>query len=224
MEWTAVWNALKYFNYGEKLITIIKTLYTDTSSIVQNGGFTSNQFRTTRGLKQGDSLSCYLFILVVVVLGMMLRSQDLATIRMRDIKKLLGQYADDIWVVIKYEQLMLDRVLATFERFKECTGLAVNYDKTEIMRIGSTANTDAMLYTQKNIKWSSRPVKILGVKIYNDLDSSKNVTEMVEKIGNIFTMWENRELSLLGRILVCNTLSVELSSNNCNRLQLKHFK
>ena len=78
VEWLAIINFLRYFNFGEKIITIIKALYTDTTSIVQNNGCTSEAFPIERGLRQGDALSCYLFTLVIEVLGIMLCNLDLS--------------------------------------------------------------------------------------------------------------------------------------------------
>ena len=171
-------------------------------------GTRSDSFKISGGLRQGDSLSCYLFLMVVEVLGLMLRNEDLATVNIYDIKKLLGQYADDIWVLMRYNQLTYDRVLRVFEHFRECSGLTVNYDKTEVMRLGSIANTDAKLYSQKGLKWSSGPIKILGVNICNVQSDKPLAASVVSKIVNTIEMWEVRCLTLIGKVLIVNSLLV----------------
>ena len=62
-------------------------------------------------------------------------------------RKLLGQYADDIWTMIKFHQESFTAVLQTFNNFYHCTGLKINYDKTEVMRLGSLQGSQAKLYS-----------------------------------------------------------------------------
>lgn len=85
-----------------------------------------------------------------------------------NIKCLLGMYADDIWNVIRNNQKSLDALLQMYEWFRDCTGLHINYDKTEVMRIGSLSDSCAKLYSIYPLQWTSGPVTILGIDIYND--------------------------------------------------------
>lgn len=45
------------------------------------------------------------------------------------------------------------------------TGLLVNYDKTNVYRVGSLADTDAKIYTTKEFNWTNEPISLLGVLI-----------------------------------------------------------
>ena len=69
----------------------------------------------------------------------------------------------------------LDFTFNAFEQFQNLSGLKVNFDKTEIFPIGALSDAGNALYTDKNVKWNNRGVKVLGIHI------SHNHKEMMGK-------------------------------------------
>ena len=100
--------------------------------------------------------------------------------------------------------------LREFENYRSYTGLEINYNKTEIMRIGSLTKTDAKIYSDFPLQWSDGPVKILGITFFpTSSETCKfNYEQALSKASNIAKMWKNRNLSLLGKILVINMLLI----------------
>ena len=101
----------------------------------------------------------------------------------------------------------LFKELSLFEQF---AGLKVNYDKTEVMRIGSLKDSKAQFYSDFSLHWSEGPVTILGILV--DPDAVKmakvNYEQLLTKIETVTKIWSKRSLTLLGRILIVNTLII----------------
>ena len=149
-----------------------------------------------RGLRQGCCFSPPAFILVVEILGLKIRqNEQIIGLQMGNLNKKHAQYADDLWAIL--------------DKFSDFSGLKINYDKTQMMRLGSLKDGDAKLYTQKPISWSQR-IKILGI-VYTPRKQETielNYKEMLVKVKTRINSWQYCALSVMGKILVINMLII----------------
>ena len=211
VEWDFVYECLEFFNFSDTIINWVKLLYKNISSCLINNGSLSDFFMPSRGVRQGCPLSPYLFILSAEIFAISIRMNDrIKGISIGDQTSKIDQYADDTFMAFLFDQTSLDEISLTLDKFQQISGLKVNYDKTEILRIGSLKNSDAKLYTQKNFKWTNNPTVLLGVEVGSDLSqvTSNNFAKLIKKIENIIKLWSNRQLTLIGRIVIIKTLLV----------------
>ena len=104
IEWSYLIHVLHEMNFGNDLIRWVKTFYYDISSCILNNGVTSTYFKISRGLRQGDPLSSYLFILAVEVLSENIRkSKNISGIKLKGKEIKILQYADDTTLILKDE-------------------------------------------------------------------------------------------------------------------------
>ncbi len=138
----------------------------------------------------------------------MRKNTQIKGIRLNNYEYKLTQYADDTNIFTLFEANSLKSIIDMFAMLQKQTGLKVNYEKTNIYRIGSLRHSNAKLYTQKTFKWVTTPITVLGTYISNDPREvlELNYNEILDKIIKITELWGNRDLSLLGKITVVNVL------------------
>ena len=75
LEWNFIHKVLKTFPFPQMIIDLIMSCVSTTSvSILFNGG-KMNSFKPLRGIRQGDPLSPYLFILYMEYLGSLIKKE-----------------------------------------------------------------------------------------------------------------------------------------------------
>ena len=119
-----------------------------------------------RGVRQGDPLSPYLFVVAIESLAIAIRKNlAIRGIMIGNEETKLLQYADDMTAVlsdINSAQALFDLL----EVFKKPSRLLLNTTKTEDMWIGSSRENKAKPF---GIKWYNEPIKALGVHYTYDL-------------------------------------------------------
>ena len=108
----------------------VKTFYKNINSSVLYNGHCSNSFSESSGVRQGDPLSPYLFIICAELLADAIKQNgQINGITVNNEEFLLGQYADDPFFLLHGTQTSLSQCLDTLELFGECSSLKVNVEK-----------------------------------------------------------------------------------------------
>ena len=214
VNWRALYLTLRAFGFGPNFIDMIKVSQQNIESAIINNGNRSDFFDISRGLRQGCPLSCLLFDCIVEILGAKIRaSEEIEGIPCDGtVVKKLEQYADDIWVSMKHKKSCYQALFKILHDFAKFSGLKANYDKTEVLRIGSLRLSDARFYSDFPLQWTDGPIKILGIWCTSDPDLMLkiNFEKTLDKAANICKIWSKRPLTILGKILLVNTLIVPL--------------
>ena len=155
VEWDFLFKCLEAFNFGSDFLHWIKTFYKNVQSCIMNNGTASNYFPLERGVRQGDPLSPYLFIVVVETLAIAIRqNQDIKGISIENEETKILQYADDTTAVLS-DISSAEKLFELLNFFKDISGLKINCKKTEGMWIGSIKENKAK---PLGIKWPNEPI------------------------------------------------------------------
>ena len=206
IEWKFLQKALRAFGFNDNFIKWIFTLYKDTNSCVINNGFTSAYFPLTRGVRQGCPLSALLFIIVVEILAIEIRSnRNINGIDVNGKNIKLCLLADDTTLFLKDLQ-SLHLVLNLMFMFKKSSGLKINYSKTQVLQIGK-ADWNIKQFKLKSVK---ERIYSLGTWFYKDPQKSitENRTSKLDEFIKILQKWQCRNLTLYGRIMVVKSLAL----------------
>ena len=198
---------LEAFNFGPSITQWVSTFYNNTTSCVMNNGFSSGYFDIKRGVRQGDPLSPYVFLLVVETLAQAVRSEkSIKGIKILDEETKILQYADDTTSCLSDKQ-SLKNLLDLFNKFEKISGLKMNYEKTEAFWIGSCKH---LKETPFGLRWAQDGVKSLGVYFTYKKEKSDehNFENKLSKMQKLIDCWRTRNLTIFGKILIIKSLVV----------------
>ena len=219
VEWNFLMATLKKFNFGPNMLSWIKCFYSNIKSCVINKGFSSGWFDLTRGVRQGCPLSTAIFVCVIEILALKTaQCKDIRGIKFpsgREIK--CSFFADDATFFLS-DLKSVEKLLNEMNIFGKHSGLKMNIEKTEIMKIGSLKLCDEPVF---GIKPTREPVKMLGVFVGYDVKKcyDYNVQPRLTELKDKLDIWKNRDLTLRGKTLLVKSLGISqmtyLMSVNC---------
>ena len=112
-------------------------------------------------------------------------------------------------MILDGSQASLERSFALLDSFGQLSGLRVNCRKTEVLWIGSKKGSNQIMCPQKNLKWADSKVKALSVWFCTNQNEEMktNYEDKVHKVEDILNNWQNKRLTLPGKITVIKTLA-----------------
>ena len=207
IDWKFIIEALKRYDFGPVLINWVNIVYTDISSCIYNNGTTSKYFSLYRGVRQGDPLSPYLFIIAVDILARnIINEKKIKGIQIKAKEIKITQYADDLTLMFS-DMRSINETLSLLQKFGECSGLKINKGKTTGMLLGSWKNRRNL---PQIINWTKYPIKLLGIFISNNSNETvmTNFESKVEALLRQLHWWKARDLSLRGKVLIVKALAL----------------
>ena len=192
----ALWKILSYYGIPQKIISVIKMLYSDFRAHVICGSNLTDQFSIKSGVRQGCILSPILFCLCID--WMMKR---VTAIEKRGIKWTFQEcledldYADDITLISQRFQDLQTKttdLAATAQQI----GLMINTNKTKVMKINAKQHL-ALMIDNRQVE-EVDDFTYLGSKITSDGNSEKDVQQRINKARGAFAalgnIWKSTKL------------------------------
>ena len=211
VSWSFLEKALVFFNFGEDILRWFKILYTNATATTFVNGQYSTHFRIERGVRQGDPLSPYLYLIGAEILSIMLRrNKEIKGIKINNREYLLSQFADDTALCLDGSKTSFEATIDTLDKFSSMSGLVINNEKTQIMWFGSEKNSKKRYMRDRNFTWDPGIIKILGINFSIHLDQINeiNYRGKINEIESLLNIWSKRNLTPFGKVLVLKMLAI----------------
>ena len=180
-------------------------------SVLVNGSPTE-EFYPKRGLRQGDPLAPFLFLVVAEGLTGLVRQAVKAdllsglTIGRDELQLCILQFADDTLFVCEDSFRNVTTLKAILRGFEVASGLKINFHKSKLAGINVHSN-DLLCYTKTlNCNQMEVPFKYLGLEVGGNPQKKKFWEPVLSKLKARLSVWKGRFLSMAGRICVIKSV------------------
>jgi hypothetical protein len=180
-------------------------------SVLINGS-PSEEINIQRGLKQGDPLAPFLFLLVAEGLGGIMKKAV-------EINKFKGfqigsngmiishlQYADDTLCIGDASVANLWSLKSILRGFEMVSGLKINFWKSSLVGVNVSHDFMRMASAFLNCRVSSLPFKYLGLPVGANPRRVATWEPLIVSLRKRLASWDNKFASLGGRIVLLNSV------------------
>ncbi|KAJ0535080.1 putative RNA-directed DNA polymerase [Helianthus annuus] len=190
---------------------VMATLYSAKASVLVNGSPT-REFLCSRGLRQGDPLSPFLFVIVMEALSkIMEKAVSLGLfngLKVTNNGPILSHllYADDAMFVGEWSVSSINNLKRILRCFYLVSGLKVNLAKCSIFGVGVNEEDVQNMAQLLNCKQGTFPFKHLGLMVGANMNLARNWKPVIELFRNRLSIWKAKTLSYGGRITLIKSV------------------
>ncbi|GJW83493.1 RNA-directed DNA polymerase, eukaryota [Tanacetum coccineum] len=212
VRWDFLDEILRKFGFGDKWCKWIQCcLQSSKGSILVNGSPTK-EFEFGKGLKQGDPLSPFLFILVMESLHLSFqRVVDAGLFQGINIGEGLVNishmfYADDAVFVGQWCDRNISTLVHVLECFHKVSGLRINMCKSKIMGVHVDEKLVRCAAKQLGCLTLNVPFSYLGSIVGGCMTRQQAWSDIVDRVKKRLSKWKMQMLSIGGRLTLAKSV------------------
>jgi hypothetical protein len=202
VDWSYLEHVLVKMGFHHVWVQWIMACVTTVRYTVRFNGILLDTLQPSRGLRQGDPLSPYLFLFVADGLSKIL--QDEMTNLRIDCLKVCRRapvishllFADDSLLFFRANGMQAERVRVALERYSRGTGQSINFDKCSILF--NAKHDPAVIEEVKrclNIHKVSFEAKYLGLPTHEGRMKAERFQALTERVSKRCNAWDEKCLS-----------------------------
>nr|GEX62196.1 RNA-directed DNA polymerase, eukaryota [Tanacetum cinerariifolium] len=233
VKWDYLDKTLKAFGFGLKWYNWISSCLNNAMRSVLVNGSPTLEFQFYKGLKQGDPISSFLFILIMETLH--LTFKRVLNVSVYKGISLNGSfmishlfYADDVVFIGEWNNNNIQTLLSVLRCFYLASGLKNNLYKSKLMGIGVSSSVVAAAASLIGCSILTTPFNYLGVKVGSNMSRITSWDDVISKAHKSFwlnplaidnTFLPKAEVSTRWLRIVpikCGNILSYVTSLNCN--------
>nr|XP_025639110.1 uncharacterized protein LOC112734118 [Arachis hypogaea] len=227
VSWEFLEQSLLMFGFSGTIVSVImKCVKSSSLSLMWNSNRLDG-FQPKRGLRQGDPMSPYLFVIYMERLSCLIARQ-VEVGRWKPMTVSRGGpiishllFANDLILFYKAKKSQVLHVLDTMATFCRASGMKVNFEKSRAICSINVSRQHKDLFTGiSSIRFANSLGKYLGVPLKHGRVTKADFNDVVDKLTNRLASWKGRFLNKAGRICLAKSV---LSSIPIYRMQVSLF-
>ncbi|XP_019265436.1 PREDICTED: uncharacterized protein LOC109242998 [Nicotiana attenuata] len=207
---------LEFGILGKMVKLIMECVSTVSYSLLINEGLTP-KFQAKKGLRQGDPMSPYLFILVMEYLNRSLKQlKSNSDFNYHPKCARLGIvhicFADDLLMCCRADKVSIELIMTQFEKFSTASGLQANMEKSSFYVAGISNQHKQKILEKLKFTNGEIPFKYLGVPLSSKKPTISQCMPLVDRIAGRARCWTTRFLSYAGRVQLIKSVLFEMQT------------
>ncbi|KAK0571729.1 hypothetical protein LWI29_020657 [Acer saccharum] len=197
VDWGFLLETLAFFHFPPRVIMWIKACLTTPKFSISFNGELAGFFSKKRGLRQGDPMSPYLFVIAIEVLSKILakRIADSPSFKFHwkcdKIKLSHLCFADDLIMLCHGSPTSAQVLKAALDEFSLLSCLIANHAKSNIFTSGLSSTTNQQLINLFGYTISSLPIYFLSIPIISTKLCLRDCSPLVDKVSSRLSSWLN---------------------------------
>ncbi|KAL0290880.1 UNVERIFIED_CONTAM: putative mitochondrial protein [Sesamum radiatum] len=200
VNWDFLLESLRIFQFPSRFIDWIEQCVSTVAYSVLLNGSLHGFFSGSKGLRQGDPLSPYLFVIVMEIWHVMLRLRTQSDEsfqyhwKCNDLGILNLCFADDVLIFCAGTINSVSTIKATLLEFAELSGLRVNPGKSTIILSKSVHRDRQAIIDLIGFQEGSLPIKYLGVPLSSSRLTRTDCQPLLDKLARRLAGWNHLTL------------------------------
>ena len=212
VRWSFLDHVLDCMGFGSKWRSWVGHCVTSASMSILVNGSPSAPFKMNRGLRQGDPLSPFLFVLVGEVFNKMVeKAKSLNLVEglkvgrdAVDISHL--QFANDTLVLCPKKKEYLINYRRMLNYFSIMSGLQINYSKSALIHFRCEESWVDDIKNELRCSAVHLPITYLGIPLGANPKRVSTWKPVVDKIERRLALWKAKLLSRAGRLVLIKSV------------------
>ena len=230
LEWSFIKMVLEHFGFPEMMINLIMSCVTSTTTAILFNGSKLDSFQPSRGIRQGDPISPYLFLLCMEFLGAHITKmcEDKKWDMVKASRSGPGFshlfFADDLLLFAKADRKNCDAIIEVLDNFCNLAGQKVNLLKSKILFSSNVAGRrKRSICRSLGITATTNLGNYLGFPIIHQGRSSSAYNFVINKVQSKLAGWRAKLLSRAGRMVLIKSAAAPMTEYymQCQALPIK---
>ncbi|XP_076897948.1 uncharacterized protein LOC143551383 [Bidens hawaiensis] len=212
VNWDFVISILHQMNFPDRWCQWVRGLLSSARSAVLVNGSPTYEFKCSKGMRQGDPSSPFLFLVVMEALSCMIRAVCdeglFCGIKLPNNGPVLSHlfYADDAMILGEWSIDNIKCVIRVLRCFYLCSGLKINVAKSSLFGVGVEDDEIGCMANVIGCRKGEFPFEYLGLKVGANMNRIVSWNPVVDIIHNRLDSWKVKTLSIGGRVTLIKSV------------------
>ncbi|GJS64726.1 RNA-directed DNA polymerase, eukaryota, reverse transcriptase zinc-binding domain protein [Tanacetum coccineum] len=210
ISWDFLIRVLQFMGFSDKWIKWISGCLSSASTSILINGSPSREFSIHRGLRQGDPLSPFLFIIAMEGLHVAMEDAMAASIYsgfcINNLSLSHLFFADDALFIGDWSSNNIKCLVAILDCFHKVSGLKINYHKSKLFGVGVSPNEISALAATTGCSPLASSFNYLGLPVDCNMSRVKSWDPIVEKFSSRLSRWRASLISFGGRATLISSV------------------